>query len=177
MVVLALAALLAGVGAAAAGVFLVGTEEGVAPETGGRGTAEPLSGPEVRLGGADVTTGAAVSLGKLKGRPVVVTVWASWCKACSAQVDPLRRFAATDRVSVFAVDTQEDAEAARAFLAAHDLSIPTVADEDGHVAAKLGVRELPTTIFLTSDHRVSSMWEGPAELGRLKSGLAAARSG
>ena len=85
--------------------------------------------------------------------------------------------AANPGVSVVAVDTQEDADAARAFLAAHDLSIPTVADSDGHIAAKLGVRELPTTIFLTSDHRVASMWEGPAELGRLKAGARAARDG
>ncbi len=177
MVLVALAALVAGVGAAAAGVFLVGAEGGRAPETGGSGTGEPLSGPEVRFGGADVATGTAVSLGKLEGRPVVVTVWASWCRACPAQADPLRRFAATDRVSVVAVDTQEDAEAARAFLAAHHLSIPTVADSDGRIAANLGVRELPTTIFLTSDHRVASMWEGPAELGRLKAGARAARSG
>jgi len=45
------------------------------------------------------------------------------------------------------------------------------------LARKLGVRELPTTIFLTSEHRVASMWEGPAGLGRLKEGLAAARAG
>jgi peroxiredoxin len=177
MVLVALAALVAGVGAAAAGVFLVGTEEGRAPGTGGSGTAQPLSGPEVRFGGADVTTGGPVSLGRLEG-PVVVTVWGSWCRACPAQAVPLRRFAGADgHVPVLTVDTQEDAEAARAFLAAHDLSIPTVADEDGEIAAKLGVRELPTTIFLTSDHRVASMWEGPAGLGRLKEGVAAARAG
>ena len=79
LAIVALAALLAGVAAAAAGVFLVGNEEGRAPETGGSATGEPLSGPEVRFGGADVATGTAVSLGKLHGRPVVVTVWASWC--------------------------------------------------------------------------------------------------
>ena len=78
---------------------------------------------------------------------------------------------------MLAVDTQEDAEAARAFLDAHGLSIATVADSDGHIAAKLGVRELPTTIFLTSDHRVARMWEGPAELGRLKAGARAAERG
>ena len=48
---------------------------------------------------------------------------------------------------------------------------------EGFRAAKLGVRELPTTLFLTSDHRVATMWEGPAGIGRLKSAaLAAARA-
>jgi cytochrome c biogenesis protein CcmG/thiol:disulfide interchange protein DsbE len=178
LALVALVALVAGVGAAAAGVFLVGGDEGSAPRSAATGTGEPLSGPEVRLTGTDVATGAHVSLGKLEGRPVVVTVWASWCKACSGQAEPLRRFAAASaRASILTVDTQEDAEAARAFLAEHGLGIPTIADEDGHIAAKLGVRELPTTIFLTGDHRVASMWEGPAGLSRFKAGLAAARSG
>jgi len=116
--------------------------------------------------------------GTLEGRPVVVTVWASWCPACAKQVEALRRFAAAREETAFlAVDTQEDAETAQGFLAANDLSIPTIADEDGHIAAKLGVRELPTTLFLTSEHRVATMWEGPAGVGRLKAGLAAARAG
>jgi peroxiredoxin len=173
-----LVALVAGVGAAAAGVVLVGGDAGSAPRSGARGESEPLSGPEVRLAGTDVATGSPVSLDKLEDRPVVVTVWASWCRACPGQAEPLRRFAAANaRASILTVDTQEDAETARAFLDEHELTIPTIADEDGHIAAKLGVRELPTTIFLTSDHRVASMWEGPAGLSRFKAGLAAARSG
>ena len=178
VIVIALAALLAGVAAAAVAVMLVGDDDGRAPETAPTDASGPLSGPEVRFSGIDVTTGAVVGLGKLPGKPVVVTVWASWCSACPKQAEPLQRFvAANDRVSVLAVDTQEDAEAARAFLTANDLSLPTIADEDGHVAARLGVRELPTTLFLTRDHRVESMWEGPAGIGRLKSAaLAAARA-
>ena len=178
VIVIALAAVLAGVAAAAAAVMLVGDDDGRAPETAPRDASGPLSGPAVRFSGTDVTTGAVVGLGKLAGKPVVVTVWASWCSACPKQAEPLQRFvAANDRVSVLAVDTQEDAEAARAFLTANDLSLPTIADEDGHVAARLGVRELPTTLFLTRDHRVESMWEGPAGIGRLKSAaLAAARA-
>ena len=178
IVLVAVLALLAGVAAAAAAVLLVGDDGGRAAGSTATGPSEPLSGPEVRFSGTDVTTGGVIGLGKLEGRPVVVTVWASWCPACPKQVESLRRFAAAnDRVAVLAVDTQEDAEAAQAFLTANELSLPTIADEDGHIAAKLGVRELPTTIFLTSDHRVATMWEGPAGLGRLKAGLAAARGG
>jgi thiol-disulfide isomerase/thioredoxin len=141
-------------------------------------TGEPLSGPAVRFSGTDVATGTVVGLGKLEGRPVIVTVWASWCPACSKQVEPLRKFAAAhDETAFLAVDTQEDAEAAEEFLTANDLSLPTIADEDGHVAAKLGVRELPSTLFLTSDHRLATMWEGPAGQDDLKAGLAAARAG
>jgi thiol-disulfide isomerase/thioredoxin len=174
---IAVLALVAGVAAAAAAVLLVGDDGRRAAESTATETSESVSGPEVRFSGTDVTTGGVVGLGKLEGRPVVVTVWASWCPACPKQVESLRRFtAANDSVAVLAVDTQEDAEAAKAFLTANELSLPTIADEDGHIAAKLDVRELPTTLFLTGQHRVATMWEGPAGLGRLKAGLAAARA-
>jgi len=165
-------------GAAAAGVFLVGEDNGRTLRGASTGGTEPLSGPQVRFAGTDVTTGERLGPGKLGGRPVVVTVWASWCEACAKQAEPLLRFASSHEETAFlAVDTQEDAEAARAFLEAGGLSIPTIADEDGHIAAKLGIRELPTTIFLTDEHRVAGRWEGPAGVGRLRAGLAAARAG
>lgn len=178
IVLVGVLALLVGIAAAAAAVLLVGDDGGHAAGSTGTGASEPLSGPEVRFSGTDVTTGGVVGLGKLEGRPVVVTVWASWCPACPRQVESLRRFAAShDETAFLAVDTQEDAEAAKAFLTANDLSLPTIADGDGHIAAKLGVRELPATLFLTSEHRVAAMWEGPAGLSRLRDGLATARAG
>jgi thiol-disulfide isomerase/thioredoxin len=178
VILVALVALLAGVTAAAAAVMLVGDDGGRPPGSSTTGESEPLSGPEVRFSGPDVSTGAVIGLGRLEGKPVVVTVWGSWCPACPKQAESLRRFAATHKgTALLAVDTQEDAEAAQAFLEASGLSLPTIADEDGHIAARLGVRELPTTIFLTPEHRVASMWEGPAALDRLKEGLVAARAG
>ena len=68
----------------------------------------------MRFSGTDVTTGAVVGLGKLEGKPVVVTVWASWCAACPKQAEATARVRRSERgVAVLAVDTQEDAEAAR----------------------------------------------------------------
>jgi len=178
VILAALVALLSGVAAAAAAVMLLGDDGDRALGSSDTGLSMPLSGPEVRFSGTDVSTGAVIGLGKLEGKPVVVTVWASWCPACPKQAEPLRRFAAGHReTAVLAVDTQEDADAAKAFLEASGLSLPTIADEDGHIAAKLGVRELPTTIFLTPEHRLASMWEGLAGLGLLNEGLTAARAG
>ena len=62
IVVVAVLALLVGVAAAAAAVALVGDDGERAADTAATGTSEPLSGPEVRFSGIDVTTGAVVSL-------------------------------------------------------------------------------------------------------------------
>jgi cytochrome c biogenesis protein CcmG, thiol:disulfide interchange protein DsbE len=178
LVLLVVAALLVGAAAATLAVVLVGGDDERVSETAGSGGAQPISGPEVRFSGTDVASGETIGLGKLEGKPVVVTVWASWCAECPKQAEALRRFAASHtQTALLAVDTQENEEAAHSFLTAGQLTIPTIADEDGRVAAKLGVRELPTTLFLTSDHRVASMWEGSIGVERLKAGLAAARAG
>lgn len=168
--------LLAGVGAAVLAVALVGGERGGSPGGSGADSTEPVSGPPIHLSGPDVTTGRTIGLSELADKAVVLTVWASWCRACPKQAAPLRQFLDRHAEARFlAVDTQENAGAARAFLAAHDLTLPTIADQDGHLAAKLGVRELPTTLFLAKDHRVAALWEGPAQVGRLRAGLAAAK--
>jgi thiol-disulfide isomerase/thioredoxin len=178
LVVVALVALLAGLGAAAAAIALVGGDEGRAPTTTKAFPEEPVSGPPLELSGTDVRSGKKLALSKFAGKPVVVTIWASWCSACARQAGSLRRFVSTHaQTSVLAVDTQEDAEAAQAFLQDKALDLPTIADVDGLLAARLGVRELPTTLFLTPDHRVASMWEGLAALDQLGAGLRAARAG
>jgi cytochrome c biogenesis protein CcmG, thiol:disulfide interchange protein DsbE len=177
-VLLVLVALLAGVGAAALALVLVGGNSGRTSRPAGSPPTEPVSGPPVRLSGPDVTTGETIGLHALAEKPVVLMVWASWCRPCPRQGEPLRAFVGKHSDAAFlAVDTQEDADAARAFLAAEDLDVPTIADEDGRLAARLGVRELPTTLFLTSEHRVAALWEGPASVARLRAGLAAAKSG
>jgi thiol-disulfide isomerase/thioredoxin len=172
------AAVLAGLGAAALALVLVGPGGGEADGRTDATATVPVSGPPVRLEGSDAVTGEPVGLDELLDRPVVVTVWASWCAACRGQAEPLRELLAKrPNTALLAVDTQEAADAARAFLADHGLSIPTIADTDGRLAAKLGVRELPTTLFLTSDHRVAGMWEGVAPFARLRAGLASTQRG
>jgi peroxiredoxin len=170
-------ALALGLGAGAAALFLVGGDSATATSTR-RQQPQPVSGPQLRLSGTDVRTGEETGLGAFDGKPVVLVVWASWCRACTAQAEPLQAFVGKHEDTAFlAVDTQEGAEAAQAFLAHTGLDIPTLADPDGRLAAKVGVRELPTTFFLTPAHRVASMWEGPAQPGRLRAGLALAEAG
>jgi thiol-disulfide isomerase/thioredoxin len=178
LILVAAVALVAGLGAAVAAIALVGGEESPHPGPSESVRDEPVSGPPVTLSGTDVRTGEAIALRRLADRPVVIAVWASWCGACVRQADAFERFVSSHaQVSVLAVDTQEDAAAAQAFLESTGLELPTVADTEGQLAARLGVRELPTTLFLAQDHRVASMWEGTAGLADLNAGLQIARRG
>jgi thiol-disulfide isomerase/thioredoxin len=47
--------------------------------------------------GRDPVTGATVSLARVKKKPIVLAVWASWCTACARQASALRKFAQEHR--------------------------------------------------------------------------------
>jgi cytochrome oxidase Cu insertion factor (SCO1/SenC/PrrC family)/thiol-disulfide isomerase/thioredoxin len=96
-------------------------------------------------------------LATLRGDPVVVNAWASWCPPCRSEL-PLfaaaaRRFGG--RVAFLGLDVSDADGPARAFLAAHPVGYPSYRDADGDLARSLGAPQgLPVTLFLDADGRV-----------------------
>lgn len=86
----------------------------------------------------------------LKGTPVVVNQWASWCPSCRFELPFFEamsdKFA--DRVAFLGLDSRDDRASAREFLAEHPSGFPSVFDPDAAVARSLGAgRSWPTTVF------------------------------
>ncbi|MEV4291441.1 TlpA disulfide reductase family protein [Nonomuraea bangladeshensis] len=97
--------------------------------------------------------GRPFTLADLRGSPVLVTVWASWCDPCREEF-PLLVAAARDLrgVHVLGVDLRDAAGAARAFLAETGAtSFPHLSDPDGRLALELGARGVPETFLLDRD--------------------------
>jgi cytochrome c biogenesis protein CcmG/thiol:disulfide interchange protein DsbE len=127
--------------------------------------------------GQDPVTGATVSLARVKGKPVVLTVWASWCAACARQAPVLRRFARDHRreAVVLGIDLQDKPSDARGFYERFRWAFRSIGDPEGRFTARLGVEELPTTIFLDRGRLILARVPGVATRADLERGLADAK--
>ena len=159
------------------GAFVLAGGEEAEPAASESGTVR-VDTPAPRLAGIDPITGANVALARVKKKPVLIHVWASWCRACASEAPVVRQFVEEHRrrVIVLGLNLQDTAQAAKTFYARYGWTHRVISDPDGRQAARLGVQNLPATIFLDRDHLMVGRIEGPATLPELEEGLAAARN-
>jgi thiol-disulfide isomerase/thioredoxin len=136
--------------------------------------------PALRLDDLD---GKRWDLAALKGRPVLLNFWATWCEPCRAEMPSLQRVArerAGDGLLVLAVNYQEGAPKIRSFLETLRLELPVLLDRDGTAARQWTPRVFPSTVLV--DRRGQPMtsvvgeidWTGAEAAALLKSLLAVA---
>jgi cytochrome c biogenesis protein CcmG/thiol:disulfide interchange protein DsbE len=107
--------------------------------------------------------GPPVALASLRGHPVILNFWASWCIPCRDEAPLLeatwREFRGRG-VLVIGVDTQDLEAPARAFLSAFQVTYPTLRDPDGAVARRFGTTGVPETFFIGRDGRIHGKFPG-----------------
>lgn len=107
--------------------------------------------------------GDTVTLSDLRGRPVVVNFWATWCPPCRAEIpalDAVYRERAGD-VVILGVDVQENPATVAAFVDEIGMSYPVPLDPNAEVARLYRVRAFPTTVFVDADGIVRHIVSGP----------------
>jgi cytochrome c biogenesis protein CcmG/thiol:disulfide interchange protein DsbE len=110
----------------------------------------------LRLPGLD---GPEVDLAALRGRPVVVNFWATWCEPCVREFPLLRAAAAdhkADRLAVVGVLTGDRPGPARDFVRAQRATWPVALDPEATTATAWGAVGLPHTWFVRADGTVAS---------------------
>ena len=100
--------------------------------------------------------GETVTLSDLRGKAVVVNLWASWCPPCRAEMPALQAAYEADRgrgLEILAVDmTYQDTEQdALRFIEEFGLTFTIPMDRDGTVARQYLLRALPSTFFVGPD--------------------------
>ena len=112
-------------------------------------------------------------LTQLRGTPVVVNVWASWCGPCEAEAPLLRDAAARygHRVQFLGVDILDSLDGARSFIADHAIPYPSVFDPQGAIRDSLGMIGQPVTVFYDANGTLVSKWPGQLTRTALEQGI------
>jgi cytochrome c biogenesis protein CcmG/thiol:disulfide interchange protein DsbE len=124
--------------------------------------------------------GEPVALEGLRGRPVVLNFWATWCIPCFQEhgvlTDGARAWAG--RAQFLGVVYEDEEDKVREFLRRQGSAYPSLMDEDGKTAIAFGVYGVPETFFIGADGTIVEKHVGaltaPALQANLEKALKAA---
>lgn len=109
-----------------------------------------FTAPEFTLQTPD---GRTISLSDLRGSPVLINLWTSWCPPCRAEMPALQRTydAYHDQgFEILAVNAtnQDNLGDALGFVQEHGLTFPILLDMNGAMSNSYQLRSLPTSFFI-----------------------------
>jgi cytochrome c biogenesis protein CcmG/thiol:disulfide interchange protein DsbE len=119
-------------------------------------------------------SGTTISLQDLRGKPVVINFWASWCPPCRIEAPLIERTwrAYKNRGLIFlGVNIQDRKEDALNYIREFDVTYPNGPDPTGEISIDYGVSGLPVTFFVSRKGEVVRRWVGAIEKSVLISSI------
>jgi cytochrome c biogenesis protein CcmG, thiol:disulfide interchange protein DsbE len=126
-------------------------------DTLGPGSRAPdFSAP--RLGG-----GGSIALSDLRGKPVVLNFWASWCAPCKDEAPLLRDAYAAygSKVHFLGIDVRDARTSALAFERSNRMTYPSVRDEGFQIGDDYGLTGQPESFFVDQNGVIVQHIPGP----------------
>jgi cytochrome c biogenesis protein CcmG, thiol:disulfide interchange protein DsbE len=118
-------------------------------------------GNKLLPGGADAY---AKRIEELRGYPIVVNVWASWCGPCRFEFPVLQKLSARygKRIAFLGINSQDSEDAASTFLREEPVPYPNYSDPDEEIKGSLGAtRGFPDTAFYDETGELVYLKQGP----------------
>jgi cytochrome c biogenesis protein CcmG/thiol:disulfide interchange protein DsbE len=97
------------------------------------------------------------SLAQLRGKVVVINVFASWCPPCLAEAPILereQRAIAKDNATILGVTYQDNTGDSEAFVRQQHITYPVVRDVSGNFASAFGVGGVPETFVINRQGKI-----------------------
>lgn len=101
--------------------------------------------------------GNTVALKDLKGKPLLLVFWASWCDACKEDIPLLQKLLEAKKdqlaqlnVYAIAIDGEKEKRVQKV-VKKYKITLPVLLDEKERLARKYGVQMVPTVFLITGD--------------------------
>jgi len=138
------------------------------------GTAAAINRPAPNF---TVTTldGKQLTMSDLRGKTVVLNIWASWCKPCEEEAGELNRAYAQYQernVAFVGIAFNDDTGPMRDFVNKHSVPYPVALDTEGKISIDLGITGVPETYIVNPDGQMTQKWVGPITAKQLTTLLA-----
>jgi outer membrane lipoprotein-sorting protein/peroxiredoxin len=107
--------------------------------------------------------GKEVAWNSFKGKPVLVSFWATWCQPCRAEmpkVEEARRLFGEKGLEVLAINFGETPEVARKFIAENGYAFHVLLDRDKALSGKFSVGSIPALLLINRDGYLSARFDG-----------------
>ena len=96
-----------------------------------------------------------ISLSDLKGKPVFINFWASWCGPCKEEMPDLQEVytANKDKIHFYTINltAQDDVQKAQAFLKQYNITIPGLIDPEGEAKNAYKVISVPSSYTIDAN--------------------------
>ncbi|MCL4863724.1 MAG: TlpA family protein disulfide reductase [Caldilineaceae bacterium] len=105
--------------------------------------------------------GRFLNLHDLRGRPVLINFWASWCGPCRLEMpDIVAQAQADPDLVVLAINVQETMAHVQPFVEEFHMIMPVALDANAELRNLYQVRGMPSSVFIDRSGNISTIWSG-----------------
>lgn len=117
--------------------------------------------------------GRPVKLSGLRGKPVLLNFWATWCPPCRKEMPDLQKFHELygDKITLLGIDFGESKSDVLAFLREFGITYANLLDRDGRAFVRYRLTGIPTSYWIDSKGIIRGIWEGAMSLETMVEGF------